>query len=43
MIFTKTHFVVTFLTYLLFVSCNQKGADSLEPVKVEVVTYCFKR
>ena len=34
----KTFFTVTFLTCLLFVSCNQKGADSIEPEKVEVVT-----
>ncbi len=34
----KTLFVVTFLTSFLFVSCNQKGADSLEPQKIEVVT-----
>ena len=35
---TKTFFTVTFLASLLFVSCNQKGADSLEPQKIEVVT-----
>ncbi len=33
----KTFFTVTFLTCFLFVSCNQKEADSLEPEKVEVV------
>lgn len=35
---TSMFYTITLLTFFLFASCNEKGADSLEPAKTEVVT-----